>query len=354
MSGPVRVSIPMSQVASNFHELDPAVVRDELLRRVENEVVMAASVERCLQYVCVGTYQTARPSAADDAPERDRVIAAAFRAFGDRPEVVARFQAGEAVLDVDGAARRCAILLEHRPRDGAPDAWRLAWRPFGVDALGAGVLHGPWREQEGDDLDALGFPLRAWLEAGTARIESADFQPVPTVQPSVRMAVGELPPQVPVPLDAATLAAIAGNSTDKAFKERYPGVTSVFAVTGRAFELWEIEGLIAAALDDLVRLIAQRAGADGVALTFATPIDLDGELRRGWLVIAEAGGDRIHRIVTVRPGAAGGLTFDGPFFHRMPFDGMTWLGVAPTGTVELTGILGVEDAAGNPVPVAEA
>lgn len=354
MSDLVRFTIPMSRTPSDFHALDPGVVRDELLRRAENEVVMSGRMERILQFVCVGTFETARPQRPETDPERDAVVAAAFRAFGDRPEVVARFQSGEAILDVDGTARRCLVVLEHRPQDGAPDAWRLAWRPIGVDANGAGVLHGPWRDAEGDDLDALGFPLRSWLEAGKARVESADFQQVPTIEPSVRMAAGELPPHVRVPLDAGSLAAIAGNSTDKAFKERYPGVTTVFAVTGASFELWEIEGMVATALDDLIRLIAERSQADGVALAFATPIDFDGEIRRGWVVIAEAGGDRIHRLMTIRPGAAGTAAFDGPIFHRMPFDGMTWLGVAPSGAVELTGILGVEDAMGRPVPVGEA
>jgi hypothetical protein len=210
MSETTRFMLNLRREPVAIDDRPESEIRGYVIQRVEQEVGSTGGAAPTLSYVLTGAFERAVIDPAQRGPEFERVIAASFRSVGDRPEVLRRFRTGEVLVTHDGAMRRCAAVLEHLPTAADPDAWWLAYRPFGQGELGVGVLHEGWYAAQGRALDTLEEPFRSWLDAGGAAIEAMQTGPQVASKPVVNVGAGAFPPHAPVPFDATQLCAIIG------------------------------------------------------------------------------------------------------------------------------------------------
>ncbi len=242
-----------------------------------------------------------------DGGEDEKVAALVLRA-ASRSEVRHAWRVGDGWVREEGRRMRVIGLLELRDLDAR--AWTLHVRRVGEGEAGCGVLHGEWVTTDGVGADALPAPFRAWLEAGTWKIEAFEMNALDAEppRPHIRASVLTVPRDVPATVEG--MADLVGRVVDPEALRGLPGGMLVFALRGRDLERWEIYGELPCSADDIIRAIGAYSQAEALALVHPGVLQVDeGPTRRAVLVTAERDGHRVLRALaldfapdgTVRP-----------------------------------------------------
>jgi hypothetical protein len=304
---------------------DLAQVQRYLLTRVDEEIVWRARVSPRLVLVCDDHLEDLDLDHTDGDP------LATFQRVEARRDVRQRVLCGTATTD-DGRLVGFVFAASNRP-DGA---WWLASRVYRKLPGGLGSSDRMWDVGTGVGLEELPVVVEQLRGAGPP----CDLLPARSLPwPQLGCRVQDLP-SGPAPLDAlGATQVLAQRGVETELWRR--GLDSVLIAVFRrdTLERWTVDGEIPFTMDELVRAVcAMGPRPDAVATVRIELFDDHGVSRRAVRTVAEAGAERVERLLVLDFESEDQVTPDLRLYGTQPAQvgAEGWIGVRPGGKVELT------------------
>lgn len=265
---------------------DLAHVQRFILTRVNEEIVWRARVTPRLILVCDDHLEELELDKTDGDP------VATFHALASRRDVLQRVLCGTAVQE-DGTS--VGFVFGANGRDDTP--WWLASRAFTRQPGGLGSAERTWDVGTGYGLEELPLMVEALRTHG----QPCDLLPARALPwPEIGCKVDDLANEV-VPLDPfATTQILAQRGHEIELWKRGLDTVMIVAFRRGTLEKWYVDGEIPCSTDELVRSVCGIGPApDAVATLRIELFDDHGTYRRAVRTVAEAGGQRIERLLVL-------------------------------------------------------
>lgn len=271
---------------------DPAASRAWVMERVRHQV-QARGQARPQVWMLGWDFVETLDLVAVRTRDPGAHLGSTFQALRQRREVQRCYLV---LRQPDGERDRAVIFEERQARDGR--RWWLGTLGYRTDPLsGLGIPDPRWQHPEGETGDPSRLPafLRE-IAAPPPGARPAGLKAAPERwQPDIKFAFGELPEDRPLPADARSLAALAGElSSEVTLTGR---LSLVFRLVERSWELWALGDDLPASSDEMIRWIASSRlpAAEGVARLQLTLRPEDSPPTPGVQIVAEQAGVRIER-----------------------------------------------------------